>query len=128
MVLCGHRGHIASIDRNRFGHEVYQLMSNYQSRGQTAKAAARAGRAGGPVGDGWLRLMTFDMSAGTPALRVRTYSSHYRRFSTEVPEYAAWYKPDEAPQLSDAAFHARDDFAIPLTDFRQRFGAPRRER
>ena len=39
--------------------------------------------------------------------------------------YAAWYKADETSELSDAAFVAKDVFALPLPGFRERFG-PRR--
>jgi 3',5'-cyclic AMP phosphodiesterase CpdA len=120
MVLCGHRTHAFSTDRNRFGHKVYQLMSNYQSRRQTTIAA---GRSRGDVGDGWLRLMTFDMTSAVPSVRVRTYSTHYGKFSTDVPEYASWYKGAEKPTLTDEEFHASDDFSIELTDFRERFMA-----
>lgn len=121
MVLCGHRQQARSVDRNQHGHSVHQLMSNYQGRGQTATAA---GLDDVQIGDGWLRLMTFDLGARTPTVRVRTYSTRYKKFSRDVAEYAAWYKARESPHLSDADFHAGDDFAIELTDFRERFGAP----
>jgi hypothetical protein len=121
MVLCGHRGHASSTDTNQFGHAVYQLMSNYQGRRQTAKDAGRTEPGGDGVGDGWMRLMTFDLSAAVPVVRVRTYSTYYGKFSTELPEYAAWYRADEKPHLTDAGFHAQDDFTINLVDFRARF-------
>jgi len=60
-----------------------------------------------------------------PTLRVRTYSPHYGAFADELPAYAEWYKPHERPDLDDRAFVAKDAFAVPLTDFRARFGAPR---
>ena len=65
--------------------------------------------------------MIFDMRADIPRLHVRTYSSHYKKLSTETPDYAAWYKAKEKPTLSDDEFHKGDDFVIELTDFRQRF-------
>ena len=65
--------------------------------------------------------MEFDMAAETPVLRVRTYSTHYKKLSAETPQYAAWYKAQEQPKMTDAQFHAADDFQIDPTDFRQRF-------
>jgi hypothetical protein len=124
MVLCGHQyAQARRADLNRHGHIVYQLLSDFQNRRQTAKAAGRD-KPGEGIGDGWLRLMTFEMGAAVPVVRVRTYSSHYKKFSTELSEYPAWYKADEKPQLTDAEFHAQDDFRLELTDFRARFGGP----
>lgn len=125
MVLCGHRtSNGLRIEPNRSGHPVYQILSDYQSRQQTAKAAG-VKPVGGGIGDGWLRLMQFDMSPAEPAVHVRTYSTHYGKFSTELSEYAQWYKADEQPALTDEEFGARDDFKLRLEGFRERFGAPR---
>jgi 3',5'-cyclic AMP phosphodiesterase CpdA len=99
LVLCGHRGHAFSVDRNRAGHEVYQVMSNYQGRRQTAIAAGLA--EGDGIGDGWMRLLVFDLTSDVPSIHVRTWSTHYKRFGTE----------------------AQDDFLIPLTGFKLRFGS-----
>jgi hypothetical protein len=122
MVLAGHQGGQATrIDRNKAGGEVYQLLSDYQDRGQVLK---EAGLTLGPMlgmGDGWMRLMAFDMAAKVPTVHVRTYSTHYKAFSNELPSYAAWYKAAEKPELSDQAFNAEDDFTLTLTDFRARF-------
>lgn len=57
----------------------------------------------------------------TPSIRVRTYSTLYKSFSTDTPQYIAWYKEQEKPQLSDAEYLAADDFTIELTDFVERF-------
>jgi hypothetical protein len=122
LVLCGHRTFQGrSVDRNGFGHEVHQVLSDYQNRRQTAKAAG-IDKKDVMIGDGWLRLMTFDMTGATPTVRVRTYSPHYKKFSTELREYADWYKADERPTLTDAEFLLHDDFSLTLTDFRTRFG------
>jgi hypothetical protein len=75
-----------------------------------------------------MRLMEFDMAAKVPTVRVRTYSTHYKAYSNELPTYAAWYKAEEWPQLSDAAFNAQDDFTLTLNDFRARFDKPVRVR
>ncbi|MFA7601422.1 MAG: serine/threonine protein phosphatase [Novosphingobium sp.] len=122
MVLCGHQHAQAfRADYNRFGHKVYQILSDYQSRNQTLKDAGGDPGARTGVGDGWMRLMTFDMAAATPTVLVKTYSTHYRRRSTETPQYVAWYKAQEQPELADAEFVAADDFTITLADFRARF-------
>jgi hypothetical protein len=129
MVLAGHQSTQATrIDRNKAGGQVYQLLSDYQDRGQLLKDA---GLKLGPMlglGDGWMRLMAFDMGAKVPTVHVRTWSTHYRAYSNELPTYAAWYKAEEKPKLSDAAFNAEDDFTLTLTDFRARFDKTARTR
>lgn len=121
MVLSGHHnGQSFRTDPNRQGGAVYQLLSDYQDRNQSALDAGME-RAPG-IGDGWLRLMAFDMTGDTPVVRIRTYSTHYRRYASETPDYARWYKPNEQPQLTDEAFLAGDEFTIRLDDFRARFG------
>ena len=108
LVLCGHQsGQSRRVDPNKLGHAVHQVMADYQERRQT--------------GDGWLRLLTFDMAADTPTIHVRTYSPHYGKFCSEISEYAAWYRPHEQPSMTDAEFLAAEEFTLELTDFRQRF-------
>jgi hypothetical protein len=122
MVLCGHQhGQTVRVDRNRDGKNVYQILADYQSRGQTAKDAGISDIRTPGVGDGWMRLMEFDMSGTVPLVRVRTYSTHYKRNSIDTPQYARWYKAKEKPELSDEAFHREDDFQLRLTDFHARF-------
>jgi hypothetical protein len=65
--------------------------------------------------------MTFDMASSTPRITSKTYSTHYKKFSGELPEYASWYRPHEQPKMTDAEFLAAEDFVITLADFRQRF-------
>jgi hypothetical protein len=129
LVLCGHHHGVATrVDANDAGHSVIQLLADYQDRGQTSLEAdvalTRLGRPVG-IGDGWLRLLTFDTRPETPTLRVRTYSPHYAAFAEEHPHYADWYKARERPDLEDDAFVAMDAFSLPLEDFRARFGDPR---
>ena len=79
------------------------------------------------IGDGWLRLMTFDLGAAEPSIVVRTYSAHYEIYSTDIPmeTYAGWYKEvDGHADWSEEQLVAADDFVILLEDFRPRFGAP----
>lgn len=126
LVLCGHHhGQSHRVDSNRSGHEVIQILADYQGRGQAGldagqKADPRRGPRG--IGDGWYRLMEFDMSGETPQLRIKTWSSHYRSLSGDAPHYTAWYKRYEHPSFSDEEFLATDDFKLELTDFRRRFG------
>lgn len=127
LVLCGHQHAQAfRTDPNVAGHKVYQVLADYQARGQTAKDAGRTLQQGEGVGDGWLRLMTFDMSKPTPRIEVSTYSTHYEKFSKDTAQYVAWYKADEQPKMTDAQFREADHFTIDLTDFRARFDATAR--
>lgn len=122
LVLCGHEhGQAFRTDPNKFGHSVYQILSDYQSRGQTAKDAGVQSAWPAEIGDGWMRMMTFDMAAATPTIKVRTYSTHYKKLSVDTPDYVKWYRDHEQPKMSDADFQKADDFAIELTDFRARF-------
>jgi len=122
LLLCGHEhGQALRTDANRFGNSVHQVLADYQDRGQTAIAAGVKSDYPVGIGDGWMRLMTFDMAAAVPTIKVRTYSTHYKKLSVDTPDYATWYKAQEKPKLSDEAFHGEDDFTIPLADFRKRF-------
>jgi len=98
-------------------------LSDYQDRAQTAIATGYAMPRGLGVGDGWMRLMTFDFSTARPSVHVHTYSTYYKKESVDTPEYAAWYKAHEKPSLSDSEFHAQDDFSFNLDDFRRRYRA-----
>ncbi len=130
MVLCGHQlGQAMRIDENDSGYPVYQLLANYQGRGQAGIDAGQpletAIQPFG-IGDGWYRKMTFDFTLKTPVVNVSTYSSHYKKYSSEIKQYADWYKPLENPNLSDADFYAADEFTLSLNNFYQRFGQPSR--
>jgi hypothetical protein len=123
LVLSGHEsGQARRVDPNAAGHKVWQVMADYQNRGQTAKDAGRPAA----IGDGWLRLMAFDFTGAVPTVRVRTYSTRYQAFSSDLPTYAAWYRPGEQPKMTDAEFLAAEDFTLTLDDFRARFGKPKR--
>ncbi|RYY23124.1 MAG: serine/threonine protein phosphatase [Sphingomonadales bacterium] len=122
MVLSGHVGGQGfSTVKNRNGRDVYQIMADYQGRGQTA---IDAGAPPTSVGDGWLRLMQFNLDGDKPQVRIRTYSTHYKGFSSDLPQYAEWYKTkDGQKKLTDAEYLARDEFTIALTEFHARFAA-----
>lgn len=126
MVLSGHQhGQARVIDKNLDGHMVYQILADYQDRGQSGIDAGQPLhpmlRRPTGIGDGWLRQMRFDFSSSPPVLEVTTYSSHYNVASEELATYAQWYRRHEQPALSDAQFLAADNFTLELTDFRQRF-------
>jgi hypothetical protein len=129
LVLCGHHhGQALRIDANEAGNAVYQILADYQDRG---RAGLDAGQPLDPhlhkpvgLGDGWLRLLEFDLGAQTPRIRVRTWSTHYAKHSGELASYAERYREHEQPAMSDAEFLAAEEFELDLTDFRERFGAP----
>ena len=127
MVLCGHQaGQALRVDQNEAGHAVYQILADYQDRGQAGLDANQPpGPNGRPaaIGDGWYREMTFDLAGESPRVQIRTYSTHYRAYSSELATYAKWYKAQEQPGMSDAEFLRADEFALDLADFRGRFGA-----
>lgn len=125
LVLGGHIGGQGySVDLNDEGHQVHQMLADYQGRSKVGELADPEGKYHRrPVtGDGWLRLLEFDLDSGRPRIHVRTYSTHFGKYSTQIPEYASWYKRYEGQaELSDEEFAKRDDFVIELTDFRSRF-------
>lgn len=122
MVLCGHEhGQALRTDANRFGHPVYQVLADYQDRGQTARDAGVKSAYPVGIGDGWMRLMQFDMTGKAPVVHVRTYSTYYDKLSVDTAKYAAWYKAEEKPKLTDAQFGQEDDYIIAMPDFASRF-------
>jgi hypothetical protein len=129
MVLCGHQaGQALRIDRNEAGHAVYQMLADYQDRGQAGLDAGQARGARGGVtglGDGWYREMTFHLAGAQPRVEVRTYSTHYRAYSSDLPTYAQWYREHEQPDMSDEEFLRAEQFTLELDDFRARFGSGR---
>jgi hypothetical protein len=124
VTLNGHfHGVSQRVDRNHHGHQVYQFLVNYQSRKQMLAASVPGAKVLDGVGDGWIRLLTFDLAGDTPRLRLRAYSAHFKAFAEDLPDYARWYG-HEHPALSPAAFLALDHAEIVLDDFRERFGRP----
>lgn len=125
MVLNGHQdGAARRVDLNAAGHPVHQLLSDYQARHQSVDLVNAKGQPKGVipgVGDGWLRLMMFDLSPGRERVRVRTYSTYFKAFADEVSGYAARYKADEHPGMDDAAFVGQDEFELSLDGFQRRF-------
>lgn len=79
------------MDDNVAGNTVYQVLADYQNRGQAGLDASQPRAADGRIygiGDGWLRLMQFDATAAVPAVDVKTYSSHYHELSDDLARYA----------------------------------------
>ena len=123
LVLCGHQnGQAFRVDQNANGNPVYQILADYQDRWQSAKDAGIVANNGSlSVGDGWFRLLDFDMTGRNPSVHVHTYSTHLDRESQDTPQYADWYKDGEQPGLSDAEFHAADDYRFEIVGFADRF-------
>ena len=114
------------IDENDAGHQVYQVLADFQNRGQVGLEAGQETGPNGnpaPIGDGWYRIMEFNLASNVPYVDVSTFSSRYQSFSSELGTYAGWYKNLEQPQMSDSEFYAADEFKLFLSDFRDRFGS-----
>ena len=86
IVLCGHNWSFdrkgeeaenARTDLNNYGNKVYQLLSCYQGRTEIKKFM-NCDDGNMRYGDGWLRLMEFDMDKS---------EIHCRTFSTELLTY-----------------------------------------
>jgi hypothetical protein len=109
------------------GHQVHQILADFQDRGQAGLDAGVARVRGEPVGigDGWLRLMRFEIGGEVPTLAVRTYSPDYGGTSRQIEGYADWYKAHEEPGMSDGEYLEEDDLVHELVGFRSRFGPPR---
>lgn len=103
-----------------------QVLADYQDRGQLGLDAGQAPSryTGKPVGigDGWFRLMHFDMAGEVPRIQVRTYSSHYQVLSGELDSYVDWYKGHEQPAMTAAEFLAADEFVLELRAFASDLG------
>ncbi len=123
MVLSGHQpGQALRIDTNDFGREVYQILADFQLRGQAGLDAGEA--LGQGIGDGWHREMTFHLQDENPRVGVRTYSTHYDAYASDLGTYADWYKSREQPEMTNEQFVSADEYTINLKDWRARFGAP----
>lgn len=125
MVLSGHQaGQAMRVDLNDAGHEVYQILQDFQIRGQAGLDAgeARLPNGGGVgIGDGWYRDFIFHLGGENPRIEVKTLSSHYDTDSRGLGTYAEWYRSAEQPSVTDAQFNDLDDYDIPLVDFYARF-------
>jgi hypothetical protein len=129
LVLSGHQfGQSQRVDAGASGGKVWQLLADYQERARSIRAVDPEGKISGGTGDGWMRLMTFDLAGDAPSIKVRTYSTYFNAYSSDLAMYAEWYRPREQPNMTDAEFLAQDDFDIALDDFRARFGPPRHTR
>ena len=104
------------------------MLADYQDRGRVSLDAGEppGGMLGSPteIGDGWLRLLRFDTASNPPTIQMQTFSTHYDAYSSELPEYASWYRAHEQPKMTDDEFLAAEEYEIVLDDFRARFGAP----
>ncbi len=91
LVVCGHdfrwhedenhseEGEIVRTDFNDDGYPVYQLLSDYQGR---KEIDAFLGLKGHGSGDGWMRLMEFDLKNNQ--INIKTYSTELNRYETDI--------------------------------------------
>lgn len=124
MVLSGHQlGQSYRVDSNIHDQPVIQILADYQARQQVSKDNMTENNMSKPtsLGDGWLRLIEFDLQLDNPTISVKTYSSFYGKYSGEIEHYADWYKQYEHPKLSDSEFRETDDFILKLDGFHDRF-------
>jgi len=125
LVLNGHcHGARSRSDLNAGGYPVHQMLSDYQGRKRSLVTVAPDLSIPDGIGDGWMRLLEFDLDAARPRIHVRTYSSHFGAYSTDVADYADWYG-NEHPGMPSEAFCALDDFEVELDAFPQRFAGAR---
>nr|WP_254302524.1 serine/threonine protein phosphatase [Sphingobium chlorophenolicum] len=127
LMLSAHQyGQSRRVDLNQYGHKVYQIMSDYQGRRQSfVNAAPGRSNEQETVGDGWMRLMKFDLSGPKPHIQVQTISTYFKSTASKLPTYAVFYKAAEKPKASDADFIAADEFTLDLDDFTSRFASAR---
>ena len=48
-------------------------------------------------------------STAAPKFTNKTYSTHCKKFSGDLADYASWYPPHEQPMMTDAEFLGADD-------------------
>jgi hypothetical protein len=119
LVICGHawtpangkgvsKGQNIRIDKNKAGHPVYQVLSDYQ--GNTSLGS------GG--GDGWYRFMQFDMDKNI--IHFTTYNSYVKKYAGqdgtstfEQPPGFSDFSLDMPAQVLKA--HAHADIPSPQT-------------
>jgi hypothetical protein len=95
LVLCGHawgetvngvsKSENIRIDKNNAGHPVYQILTDYQGNKKST----------GIGGDGWLRLMEFDLQK--KAIHFITYSPTLNKYAGRNGESTF----NQAPEFSD---------------------------
>ena len=88
------------------------IFNGFNELGQAAVEAGHKRYRG--IGDGWLRLMNFDFSTQPAHISIKTYSSYYNSYSSDLDQYAFFYRELEQPQMSDAEFHEADEFILSL--------------
>lgn len=84
-VLCGHvsgegKDEAIRSEKNQYGNIVYFLLSDYQSRSEWFDRNNEKGNKG-YLGDGWLRLMEFDVANNI--INVKTYSTEFNEYETD---------------------------------------------
>ncbi len=83
------RGRNIRIDKNNAGHNVYQVLSDYQ--GNTTLGS------GG--GDGWCRFMQFDMDDGY--IHFTTYDTYVNQYAGQSVDQSGLSTFEQPPGFSD---------------------------
>lgn len=126
LVLSGHQhGQSHRVDTNLAGHQVYQILADYQDRNQILADMGDKVPPHSGIGDGWMRLMRFDLDAAAPSLTVSTYSTYYKSTAAQFPPYARYYKAKEKPKMTEDQFIAEEEFSVSMAGFAERFSAAR---
>lgn len=96
MVECGHvDGEYRQVSKNAAGLPVHEIMANFQAFSPNG-------------GDGWMRLMRFDISGGT--IQVRTYSPSLKKYRENGSGF------DESVNAQQMLFNAYADKFKALID------------
>lgn len=83
MVLCGHQfhedyGESARTDIDDEGYPVYEILSNFQGRSKVPQRNIFVKK---DCGDGWLRLMDFDLKE--KQIKIKTYSTELKEYESD---------------------------------------------
>lgn len=85
FIVCGHicdenNGECLRIQENKYGNNVYAMLSDYQSRNEWFDRNSVDGNKGA-LGDGWLRLLHFNIEQNEVV--VKTYSTEFNEYETD---------------------------------------------
>ncbi|MBR5645806.1 MAG: metallophosphoesterase [Treponema sp.] len=82
LVICGHVSKEGlRIDKNNSGYTTYAIMADYQDEDKYLEFAGIETKNVHACGDGWLKILNFDLSKNTIA--VKTYSTEFKRYKTD---------------------------------------------
>lgn len=91
MVLSGHyKGESYLKQTNENGYEVYAMHADYEFNSEVIDEYTTYNKKKYPSGDGWLRLLTFDIE--NKYIHVQTYSPYLNRLKNDEKSdfYVTW--------------------------------------